>query len=228
MSEDEIWDEEQWEAFLRENDRRVDHYTHLLFSFMAVHPPPAQEDAVALRDWEADLRRFLRSNGLVHPDDVMPFLSSEAPPEDAPGEGSVADLDDEALEDEFIHLQQVPVYQHALDLSVAVLDWSNALPGDLKDSTLVQFCSHLTQVPAQVAQGHGIGYERDMIGGNIACVKRGLAAANAALELLREMKTAPYMTARIYGHLSERTFEMRNALGLYVQDLRARFHLGID
>jgi hypothetical protein len=84
------------------------------------------------------------------------------------------------------------------------------------------------QVPAKVAEGHAIGYERDMLGGNIACVKRALAAANSALQRLYQLKHEPYMARDTYRALYEDTYELRNALGLYVQDLRDRFNLGID
>src|SRR5690625_7846226 len=35
-----------------------------------------------------------------------------------------------------------------------------------------------------IAKGHAIGYERESIGGNLACAKRGLRAANEALDSL--------------------------------------------
>src|SRR5690606_20628579 len=128
----------------------------------------------------------------------------------------------------FGDLGTLPIYRQAFDLATEVLDWSHTLPGAMKDSTLVQLCSHLMQIPADVAKGHGIGYEQDMIGGNIACVKRALADANAALDLLAESRDAPYMEGRRYARFYEAVFELRNALGIYVQDLRDRFDLGID
>lgn len=109
-----------------------------------------------------------------------------------------------------------------------VLAWANTLPGYVKDSTLVQFCSYAMEIASNVAKGHDMGYEREMIGGNIACVKRALNAANASLEGLHEMRDAPYMSAQLYARLYEQTYEVRNGLALYVLDLRDRFNLGID
>ena len=77
-------------------------------------------------------------------------------------------------------------------------------------------------------KGHSLGYDKETLGGNIACAKRSLSAANGALRLMREMKTASYMTEATYQDLYERTFELRNNIGIYVQELRRRFDLGLD
>lgn len=219
MYGDEIWDEERWERFLRENDKRVDRYMDLLFAFMVDHAPPDGDDAEAVRGWEDKLRAFLWSHGFRNDDVIFPFSNDAEAEEPLPLEEDAEPLDG---------FWDLPVYGAAFHLATEVLQWSNALPGDLKDSTLVQFCSHLTQIPAHLAKGHGIGYEQDALGGNIACVKRALGAANAALDLLRETKPEAYMDAPTYRRLYEQTYELRNALGLYVQELRARFDLGID
>ncbi|QXD14827.1 four helix bundle protein [Rhodocaloribacter litoris] len=239
MHEDEIWDEERWEAFLRENDRRVNRFMDLLFNFLTEHPLPEEGDEAGRRFWESQLRDFLEGQGFYPEDHGYGFFfdlfdtEDEADEEEA-GVGWFGLEDEEAFDDEALFedalqsFRELPVYQQAFRLATEVLEWANALPGDVKDSTLVQFCTHVTQIPANIAKGHGIGYERDMIGGNIACAKRGLAAANAALGLLREMKAAPYMPPDVYRRLYEQAFEVRNELGLYVQDLRRRFDLGID
>lgn len=221
MPSDEIWDEERWEAFLRENDRRLDRYMTLLFAFMARYPPPDRDDEVGLQRWETALREYLRGRGLEAP-------GPDAAPPDAFDDFEQSEEEEAVLDEILDDVARLPVYRQALALATDVLDWSNGLPGSVKDSTLVQLCAHLTQVPAHVANGHGMGYEQDMLGGNIACVKRALGAANSALERLHEARPEVYMDARTYSTLYERTYELRNALGVYVQELRARFDLGID
>ena len=193
--EDEAWDEERWEAFLRANDQRADRYLDLFFHFFSdlPHPGPDLEALEAAQD-------FL-------PDEERAFDDEDDPADD---------------------FRALPIYQQAFRLSTDVLDWANGLAGRSKDSTLVHFCAHAMQIAANIARGHGIGRDRDALGGNIACAKRGLADANAALDLLRQMKRASYMDAATYRRLYEETFETRNAVGLYIQDLRDRFDLGID
>jgi hypothetical protein len=67
-----------------------------------------------------------------------------------------------------------------------------------------------------------------MIGGNIAYVKRSLVAANDALDALRTLRSAPYMSEKDYLRLYEATFEVRNAVALHVLRLRERFERGTD
>ncbi len=250
MSGDEIWDEERWEAFLKAHDRRVSRYMDLFHAFMAKHPPPPG-DHPARRAWEEAFRAFLQRKGLHPEDPAVSFVFTERDendPDAAPDTDPYAEPDadvepdamaalagavahDPAADADADALQRLPVYRQAYDLTIDVLRWSDRLPGDLKvrDSALVQFCSCLTQIPAHLAKGHALGYEREWIGGNIACVKRALHAANEALALLQEMRQQPYLRREAtYLSLYERTFELRNALGLYVQDLRRRADLGID
>lgn len=237
--DDEPWDENQWEAFLRENDKRIDRYMALLHDFLRVHPRPTRDKPEQLAAWKDDLRAFIEEKGWTRDDLALPFLWLEDDDRDTPSFdvdpafGDEARLDplllDEPHDDAVLEdPERLPIYRQALDLTHRVMDWSDVVPGSVKDSTLVQFCASIMQIPAKIAAGHAIGYERDMIGGNIACVKRGLSAANKALALLRQLKREPYMRRATYHVLYEETYELRNALGIYVQELRARFNLGID
>lgn len=230
--DDEIWDEYRWEAFLKEYDRRIDRYMSLLFRFMTENPPAGEDGSPARRDWEEDLRTFFISNG-ISPDDALPRMLAGTWTEDDDEdflffEAEQSYLELEERDEELHNVRNLPVYREGHRLAARVLDWSNMLPSRVKDSTLVQFCSHLTQIPANIAKGHGIGLELEMIGGNIACVKRALASANTSLDLLREIKAAGYVDVDFYRRLYEDVYELRNQVALYVQELRSRFELGIE
>jgi len=234
MFEDELWDEHRWEAFLLESDRRVDRFMDLFLGFLADCPPPEDGDVKTRRVWEEKLREFLREKGFQPDDRSLAFLfedqsgDKDSSSEDNTPYSDESLFEDDEIESEGIPVEELPIYRQAFDLAAEVLEWANDLPGEIKDSALVQFCTHITQIPANIAKGHSIGSERDMIGGNIACSKRGLMAANSALVALRDLKYASYMDAELYLRFYELTFEVRNALGLHIQDLRKRFELGID
>jgi hypothetical protein len=230
MIPDEIWDEHRWEHFLQENDRRIDRFMTDLYDFMRRQPPPDDGDPEAVQCWKQELQVFLEEKGWdrlgylpVNLDDSLDELTG----------GGLLDfsdflLDEEPEDDSLQEFLSIPVYQNAFRLGTTVLNWANALPGSVKDSVLVQYCSGIMEIAANISKGHSIGYEQETIGGNIACVKRSLAAANNSLEVLQEMKEAPYMHPRKYNQLYEQTFELRNSIALYIQDLRDRFNLGVD
>ena len=240
MDQDEPWGEEQWEAFLHANDRRVARYMELLHGFLRSNPRPDAADAEALAIWKRDLRGFIDRKGWTRDDLALPFLWLEdqgsdldealpsffEPPDDADDlPASAAHL---GAGSAFGSVRHLAVYRQATALTATIMTWADDVPGNEKDSTFVQFCSNIMEIPAQVAKGHALGFEQDTIGGNIACVKRALQAANAALSLLRQLRDEVQIPAATYQALYEETYEMRNALGIYVQDLRTRFNLGID
>ncbi len=240
MFDDDIWDEERWEQFLSENDRRLDHYTELMYGFLTENPQPSRNDPESLSIWKGELRAFMEAKGWGE-DDLPSFLFQEDEEDEQWDEDSAEwiyefdqafldedMLDEDTLWDDLDSIERLPVYKQAYELVVEVLQWTDELPSREKESTLVQFCSYVTQIPAKIAKGHGMGYDRDMLGGNIACVKRSLKVANQALALLRELRDAPYMTEETYIEMYERLYEVRNDIALYVQELRERFNLGID
>lgn len=229
MSDDEIWDEHAWESFLKENDKRVERYMNLLFGFMTDNPPPDQDDTEAYHAWRAELVAFLESQGWPPSDPHLSFLLNEEPDEETPPTFTFeeAETDDDLL-DGLTSFRDLAIYQQAFALASFVLDWAHALPTQIKDSSLVQFCAHITQIPANIAKGHSLGYERDTLGGNIACCRRAIDAANHALELLPQLKNHSALSEARYQQLYEQTYEIRNSIGIYIQDLRARFNLGID
>ena len=230
MFSDDIWDEERWESFLRKDDERVSRYMKILNRFLDEHPPPKSDDREVQLEWREAFRAYLIQYGWQSDDVELTFFRSEA--SDSSEEEAIEDDTLEFIEAHtesvFEELSFVPVYQDALSLTQQTLDWSDQLPGAIKDSTLVQFCANIMQITANIAKGHGMGLERDMIGGNIACLKRAIKSANSALELLPEMKDQAYMDPAKYLKLYEDVYELRNSVGIYIQELRDRFIRGID
>ena len=230
MFDDEVWDEHRWESFLRKDDERVSRYMKMLNSFLEEHPMPPADDEIKRQQWDEAFRSFLVKNGRMQDEfESSAFFLDHEEFDEIFEDFEIFEEDEEYLDEEpYERFETLPVYQEAFDLSSYVMKWSNRLPGHVKDSTLVQFCANVMQIPSNIAKGHGIGFEREALGGNIACLKRGIASANAALELLQEQKKLPYMDEKTYRILYEKTYEVRNQVGIYIQDLRDRFNLGID
>lgn len=230
MYDDEIWNEDRWEQYLSENDRQLAHRLALFFDYLADHPRPVSGDEDAVAGWANAFRRTLLESGFQDQDPLLQMIDEDPA---AAGAGLLDiefadDLEpDDAVEADW-PVDELPLYHKALELSVELLGWSDEVPVDAKDSTFVHFCANVTQIPANIARGHRFGFEKDLIGGNIACAKRGLQSANEGLLLLRYLKSADFMPSAHYQELYERLFELRNELGIYVQELRERSELGID
>ena len=228
MGKEEIWDEHRWEVFLSESDRRMDHRLEVYHYFLLHHPRPGDDDPDALSRWYDTLLEYLSACGLGEDEVILRLfgpLRDDSSPQWMEGIGieKTEDADDPVFPPE-----SVPVYSRALEYSLDVLNWANHVPVRAKDGTFVHYCASVTQIAGNIAKGHGIGYEREAIGGNIACAKRGLCAANEALDSLHLLHERSVLDQDRYLDFYERLFEIRNDLGIYVQQLRERFDLGID
>ncbi len=233
MFGEEVWDEDAWEAFLKQNDLHVERFMAALRTFLEEEPAPRPADGPAHREWRRRLERYLRRRGLEPEEPLLEYL--------LPGDAESAEhdaaawlaqlglgLDDEEREElrgEVLHL---PLFRQSGEFAADVLDWVQALHDADRHSSLAQLCFLASQIPAFVARGHGLGFHRDTIGGNIACVRRALASANAGLALLSEMAAEPYMSPERYRRLAEALQELRGELGVYVIELRARSRLPFD
>lgn len=222
--EDEIWDEERWEAYLKARRRQIDRLLEDYFAFTRHNPYPEGVSPDQVRAWKMRLRTFLKARGwnAAAIDSLL-----RAREERFLEEGSFfAEDAEETLLPEAVTCQTL--IDRARTLADAVLAWAYRLPGTYKTSTLVHFCTCLTQIPLELAEGHLLGYERETLGGNIVCTRHALNTANRALQALAELRTAPYMTPKQYQPLYEDLYELRNALALHVQRLRDRFQRGLD
>jgi hypothetical protein len=225
----EIWDEYQWEDFLREADRRTDLYLRLLEAYVRDNPPPPED---AADDDHAEWQRALddhlaeRMGWSFGTQDDAPHELNDAGDEPDEGEDWKAGLPEQYPEEQ--DAEDLPLYQLAEAFGEAVLSWADTIPEAQKDVLLVEACANALQVAAKLAGGHGMGYELESLGGNIAYTKRALHAANRALAALHALGDAPFVTEADYRHLYEQGFELRNAVGLHVQTLREQFEKGIE
>ncbi|MCC5932993.1 MAG: hypothetical protein JJU35_02030 [Balneolales bacterium] len=86
------------------------------------------------------------------------------------------------------------------------------------------FMADVLQISAKIAAGYTLGFFDDMLGGNIAFCKKALHAANRALNNLRFIKERNLVFGEIeYRQLHCDLFEIRNDLGIYIQELRDLF-----
>ncbi|SHK11247.1 hypothetical protein [Rhodothermus profundi] len=225
--EGEIWDEERWEAYLKARRRQIDRLLEDYFAFTRYDPYPEHALPDQVQAWRQRLRSFLEARGWSQAAIQGLLRAREAGwPFEEEGIGEGESEAEETLIPEAEACRALMAQARAL--ANAVLEWANRLPGTLKTSALVHFCTCLAQIPLELAEGHMLGYERETLGGNIVCARHALITANRALATLAELRLAPYMTAHRYRTLYEEVYELRNALALHVQRLRTRFQVGLD
>ena len=114
MFDDEVWDEDRWESFLRKDDERVTRYMKTLNLFMEEHPMPSSEDERARQQWTEAFRAFLVKQGWLRDEiEMSGFFLDEDEIEHDEQEGFDLDMQDAdedvyEAEDTFERLEQLP------------------------------------------------------------------------------------------------------------------------
>lgn len=250
--DDELsWNEHQWEAHLDELERKSRQLRRFITSDPKSHLPrwrtllresvdedeaveafieeellldeayfPDDED-----EWE-DEDEDLEDEDLLFNNEELPFFDEDDDDYDAGEEWKY--LSQDFTQSDYGSLENLHVYNTAKKLAVDVLKWAESIPEQFHNKTYNDFVDELLKIGAKLAGGYSFGFEQDYLGGNIAYNKRGLYCANNALELLQKQRPAPYMDPSAYRELHSRLFELRNDIGIYVQELRDRFNYGVD
>lgn len=221
MYDDEIWDEFKWEAFLKEQDKKVDRYMELFYRYQ---DDPNRDEIIA---------REMGWTWLLEKDEEDESESGFADEffDDDDDEGEewkiAAGIKDDLSEFDDFH--KSPLYQKAHAFAVTALRLSDKLPERFRsDSSVVDFISNAAIAGAKIAGGTAIGDEDlNELGCNIAYCKRGLAAANLAIAALREMKGKKIIDGEFYLKLVKEATEIRNGIASYVLELREKFNRGV-
>lgn len=121
-------------------------------------------------------------------------------------------------------IEQLPAYVQAREVAALVLRWAHAVHHRKRPAVYFQMVNEVLQISTKLAAGYSFGFEIDYLGANIAYCKKALSYANSALSSLRSQKDASYMKKGEYSMLHENIFELRNDIGIYVQDLREQFY----
>ena len=113
-------------------------------------------------------------------------------------------------------------------MAVDILKWAESVPKNKQSVNYLEFVSDNLKIAAKLAGGYSFGFEVEYLGANIAYTKKALHYANHSLELVQKMKTELFFNRQEYAEIHGRLFELRNDIGIYVQELRSRFYKGLD
>lgn len=218
QQQDRPWSEAEWDAFLDRADFCSARYQEL-FETLADDP---QRDQIIGREM-----------GWDEPDSDSPWLRElerQTASESADEPWSRGDDGEETsarihaqLDAEDAALNSIPAYRQALAFGDAVRLAIMAMPqGDdtEPDDDLIQTLTQSLAIAAKVAAGHAIGYQDQVLGGNIAQCRRALEAADACVISLqcvaqkRLLSSAPRLEQQLRG--------VRETLHLRLKELRSR------
>ena len=248
--DDELWDEYKWEAHLDEVERKSDQLRKFIASdpkgniprwITLLNESLSEDDA-----YDAFIEEELLMDEAYFPEDEDwddededwdedDFLFREL--DDITGEEEYDDFNEgeewKSLSDDFTdsengNIENLRIYTTAKDLAVDILRWAELIPDKYQDDSFQNFVGETLKIGAKIAGGYAFGYEHDYIGANIAYTKKALKIANDCLDRLQSLKRKKFIDSEIYQDFHSRLFELRNEIGIHVQELRDRFRLGLD
>ncbi len=204
---------------MKEQDKKVDRYMELLYRY---HDDPNQDKIIAREmgwTWLLEEMKEMEEN--------PSSLSEDEEIEEGESWKAAAGIDEKPFEWE--GFENLPVYQLCHHFALTAMRFVDQLPESVREnSSVVDFVSNAMIAGAKIAGGAGIGDDLEELGGNIACCKRGLAAANLAIVSLREMKEKQIVGGKTYFDLMNEATEARNAIAIHILELREKFQKGIS
>lgn len=251
-----LWDEHRWEDHLNEIERKSEKLRRFITSdpfgskprwMSLVEENENEDDAV-----EAYIEEELLLDEAYFPDELDELDEEEDEEaddllqfgsQDEESWGVASDDDDEEdfekgdewkyLSDDYTlsdygQIENLKVFTEARDFAAHVLRWAEGVPHPHRETALHEFIGECLRMSAKLAGGFSIGFEHDMLGGNIAYTKMALRAANRALDLLQSLKTRPAINRTRYMEMHRTLHEIRNDIGVYIQLLRERFRFGVE
>ena len=247
--DDEQWDEFKWEAHLNEVEKKSEQLRKFIASDPKGNTPrwltllkesqneddafeayveeellmdeayfPEEED-----DWEEEEDDWDDEDFLFGLDDNGPMDSNDFDDFDDGEEWK--SLSDEYVYSDYGSLEDLDTYFEAKEFAVDILRWAETVPAKEQSKDFQDFVDETLKIGAKLAGGHSFGFEQEYIGANIAYSKKALASANRALGLIQSLKKKSLFQKKDYTEFHAVLFELRNDIGIYIQELRDQFRM---
>ncbi len=204
----EIWDEYQWERFLQQQDRNTEKYFGLLEKYLD-HP---DRDNIIAREmgWES-----FDEDRDAEWDEVAENLCKEEMSQSQPQEA-------ECSEGDFEEFSRSPIYQDTLKLHTWINSWLEREHSLKDDPEAIRLATRSAVCGAKLAAAL-CGDDCTEIGMTIAYLKRGLKAANDALDAAARLAQAKKMAVRQRMTLNKLLFKIRDRIVDLMSEYRAEW-----
>ena len=211
----EDWDEHEWEQFLQRADVRTAKYQEL-FETLSDRP---DRDAIIAR--EMGWNHFFEScpvagkvcDTCAERDDCEPYALTRLL------EGMEDDEATDEFDEDFEQIQSIPAFQKG---EAFLLRLEQFCRSAVRDEDVVSAVAAAGRVPAQIAGGHGMGYERESLCGNIANCKRALKNAVLCRALLADLGRRGVIAEAQAEGLQAEADRLCEAVKRWIEDLRSR------
>jgi hypothetical protein len=205
-----MWDEYDWERFLREQDQKTEKYMQLLEKYL---DDPQRDEIIAremgwtqlldAKDWSAEVDALL---------DEDPEEDDDLEPEQ--GAKSVETFEEHSL------------YRAAFALTIWIDQLFDQKPLLQNEPAAIKLATHSALASAKLAAALS-GDDVDEIGMTIAYLKRALKAITISMDAAEQLLSEKLITRAQHSVLQQRLFQVRDGIitlmGEYRSEWRRRF-----
>jgi hypothetical protein len=203
----EIWDEYQWERFLQQQDRNTEKYFGLLEKYLD-HP---DRDNIIAKEmgWES-----FDEDRDAEWDEVAESLCEE--------EMSLSRQEPDCQEGDFEEFARSPIYQDTLKLHTWINSWLDREQALKDHPEAIRLATRSAVCGAKLAAAL-CGDDCTELGMTIAYLKRGLKAANDALDAAARLAEEKKMAVRQRATLNKLLFRVRDRIVDLMSEYRAEW-----
>lgn len=247
--DDELWDEFKWESHLDEVERKSEQLRKFISSSHKGNTPrwvTLLDESLDEDDaFEAFVEEELLLDEAYFPEDEDwddeedldydedDYLFGRSEEEDDDYDEYDEGEDWKSLSEEYAQsshgsLHNLDTFIMAKEYAVHILKWAEKVPPKIQSREFQEFVGEVLTIGAKLAGGYSFGFDAEYLGANIAYSKKALRVANTSLEMLQALKTQPLFRQGEYAQMHATLFELRNDIGVYVQELRDQFYMGLE
>lgn len=214
--EDDDWDEEDWERFLQKADVRNAKYMEL---FETLHNHPDCDDLIAKEmGWDHKYEDCDDKN--ISCDDCEKNNECHIYEINQIFDNSIECH--EATERDVEDVKKITAYKRSYEFCIRIREYFKNNRGIETDENTRDAIIASSIVPVKIAGGHGMGYEKDSLCGNIANCKRSLKNASKCIYLLEVVRASASFPEDEIDILIGEAIKVEREVTKWIDELRSK------